>query len=194
MPVCSATVFQVQAGPPLFRAALIRSSCPGADCWPGVPSLGPQSRIGTMLSRGMLITVAPLRPGEMCSSIRVSERPPGVVVELARLVADETGHVDALDAVPETAVLDVGGEHRQDKNGGHPDRRPRDDPLTEGLTRTAPGLLAAATAPRRARPRGTHIGTTAHLSSGQQSSSAVAGNLAAKLGPIVRGGTGRICV
>src|SRR5260370_42431264 len=78
MPSGGSTVFEGGGGPPLFKVALIRSSCPGAACCPAVPSLGEQPTTGTMLSRGMLSTVAPCRPGEMCSSIKVSERPPGV--------------------------------------------------------------------------------------------------------------------
>jgi hypothetical protein len=79
MPVTLSKVFQVQTGPPKSRAALISSSSPGSACCPVVPSTAGQLMTGTMVSRGMLITVTSWLPGEMCSSIRVSERLPGVL-------------------------------------------------------------------------------------------------------------------
>ena len=76
-PVICSTVLYRQDGPPLANVALIRSSAVGSATWPGVPvPCAGQASVGTTVSRGKLITTAPLRPGETCSRMIVSERWP----------------------------------------------------------------------------------------------------------------------
>ena len=68
------------AGPPLEKVELIRSFTPGCGLLAGTP--GPsagQASVGTMESRGMLSTVAPWWPGEMCRIMIVSDRWPSTV-------------------------------------------------------------------------------------------------------------------
>jgi hypothetical protein len=76
MPVSCSTVFHRQPGPPEANDELICSTWPGWACWPVNPVSGPHSRTGTTESRGMLRTVAPCLPGEMCRIMIVSERWP----------------------------------------------------------------------------------------------------------------------
>src|SRR5258708_26203723 len=77
MEVTCSKVRHRQAGPPKEKVELSCSSTPGCACWPGCPLLSrSHERIGTMVSRGKLITIAPVCVGEMCSSMDVSDRDP----------------------------------------------------------------------------------------------------------------------
>jgi len=79
--VCS-MVFHRQPGPPLAKVALICSTwpgsgvCPAETVRPSESTSGLQDRTGTTESRGKLSTTARLAPGEMCTTMTVSERWP----------------------------------------------------------------------------------------------------------------------
>ena len=76
IPVSVSTVFQVQAMPPELNDSLIM---PRWACWPGSPCCARQAGSWTIESRGKLITIALSRFGDMCASMIVSVRSPGML-------------------------------------------------------------------------------------------------------------------
>jgi hypothetical protein len=74
MPVFCSTTFSVQPGPPMLNAEL---NCRSGARW-AVALGSAQSGCGSIRSRGMLTTVALVRPADRCTSSVVSERSPDV--------------------------------------------------------------------------------------------------------------------
>ena len=77
IPVSCSRVFHRHGAPPAENVAFSRSTWPGAACWPACPWPSfEQASIGTIESRGKLMTSARAWPGAMCSSMEVSDREP----------------------------------------------------------------------------------------------------------------------
>ena len=109
------------------------------------------------------------------------------VVVLWRLLAEQAHHVDALDAVPDAAVLDISAERADDQDRGEANRDPRGDPPAERMPRALPGLRQTSPTPWRVPVPVVHIGASPHRSSGPESSGGHRGTLAATvLRPMLR--------